>query len=194
MNLNNLNVLFTSLPGRYAKALFCEGKKTGCLDDISGNFEKLGTFFKNNLQLRKLLTSDCLNKKDLDSCWLTVGEHLSFCPVFIAFTRQLVANRRFGILNRIQHVFGVAFAKYKNKRSVIVSSVVELLPEQKERVENIIAKAFKEKAIIRYKVNEKILAGIKIASEELVIDASAAAQLEQLSRFYKTIGIEDARK
>jgi hypothetical protein len=34
------------------------------------------------------------------------------------------------------------------------------------------------------------LAGIKIASEELVIDASAAAFLEQLTKFYKDVRIE----
>jgi F-type H+-transporting ATPase subunit delta len=186
--------LFTSLAGRYAKALFNEGLKTECLEPIFDNFAKLEIFFKNNQSLKKLLTSGCLSVNDLDIGWNAVGDHLSFCPVFLAFIRQVVANRRFNIMNRIRHVYTVAFAKHKDMRNVVISSVVELLPEQKERAKKLVAKLFSEKAIITYKINEKILAGIKISSEEVAIDASAFAQLKQLSKFYKNLKIESVTK
>lgn len=163
------------------------GKKEACLDAIFDNFSKLETFFKNNPSIKKLLTSYCMNKKDLDSGWLAVGDYLSFCPVFLNFVRQVVENRRFNIINRIKHIFNVAFAKYKNRRNMIISSAVELLPEQKERLKQLVEKAFKEKTIVRYKINEKILGGIKIASEELVLDASVRAQVKQLKDFYKDL-------
>ena len=190
MNVNSLKVLFTSLQGRYAKALFAEGKKAACLDEIFENFSKLEIFFKNNPEIKKLLTGHSVNQKDLDAGWLALGNHLSFCPVFLNFIRQVVENKRFDLINKIKYVYNVAYAKYKNSRNVVVSSAVELLPEQKKKVENLILKAFKEKVIIKYKINEKILAGLKISSEEMVVDASAFAQVKQLSRFYKSLKIE----
>jgi ATP synthase F1 delta subunit len=133
-----------------------------------------------------------MNIKELDSAWRIVGDYLSFCPVFLAFIRQIAINRRFSILSRIKYVFNVAFIKYKNMRNVVVSSPVELLPEQKQRIEKLISLAFKEKIIIRYKINESLLAGIKISSEELVIDASAKVQLRQLLYFYKDLRLKGA--
>ncbi len=187
MDINNLNVLFTSLPGRYAKALFVVGKKETCLEAIIDNFSKLEIFFKNHPSVKKLLTSYCMNKKDLDTGWISVGNYLSFCPVFLNFMRQVVENRRFDIINKIKHIFNVAFAKYKNRRNLTISSVVELLPEQKKKLEALIARVFKEKTIIKYKINEKILGGIKISSEELIVDASVHSQMKQLANFYKNL-------
>ena len=190
MDINSLKVLFTSIPGRYAYALFNEGKKSSCLDEIFENFKKMYVFFNNNPSLRKLLTSNCLNKKDVSKGWISIGEHLSFCPVFLSFIREVVENRRFAIVNKIKYIYNVALAKHKNKRNVTVSSAVELLPEQKQRIEKLIAKAWKEKAIINYKINEKILGGIKVSSEELVVDASVFAQLKQVSSHLKSIKIK----
>lgn len=193
MNVNSLKVLFTSLQGRYAKALFLEGKRNACLDEIFENFLKLDTFFKNNQSIQKLLTSHSVNQKDLDAGWLALGDYLSFCPIFLNFIRQVIENKRFNLINKIKYVYGVAFAKYKNSRNVVVSSAVELLPEQKKKVEGLIFRVFKEKVIVKYKVNEKILAGIKISSEEMVVDASAFSQVKQLSHFYKNLKIEGKR-
>ena len=105
MEINNLKVLCTSIPGRYAIALFKEGEKLGCLDKIKENFEALVTFLKNNKQTGKLLTSHAINQRDLDKGWLAVSAHLSFCPVFSSFVRQLAKNRRFPIFQRIKHIF-----------------------------------------------------------------------------------------
>ncbi len=189
MEVNSLKVLCTSLPGRYALALFNEGKKAGCLDEITDNFKKLEIFFSKNKAIGKLLTSKCISDKELDNGWLAVATHLSFCPVFTSFLREVGQNRRFNILNKIKYVYRVAFSKYKNKRSVAVTTAVELLPEQQKRVENIISRLFSEKTMVVYKINPNILGGVKISSEEKVYDASVQAQLKQLTKFLNNVKV-----
>jgi F-type H+-transporting ATPase subunit delta len=191
VDISSLSVLFTSLPGRYARALFNEGKKTGNLHEILDNFERLDTFFGKHSSVRKLLTSSCVNAIDIDAGWRTLGDHLSFCPVFTAFMRQVIHNKRFSIIGKVKYVFKVAVAKHKNMRNITVSSAVELLPEQRTRIEKLIARAFKERAIIEYRIDERILAGIKIASEEIVVDASALSQLNQLSTYCRNLRTND---
>ncbi len=190
MNINSLKVLFTSLQGRYAKALFAEGKKASCLDEISDDFSRLDVFFKNNPSIKKILTSSSINPKELDAGWIAVSNHLSFCPIFVNFIRQIAKNKRFELINKIKYVYNVAFAKHKNSRNVVVSSAVELLPEQKKRIEALILKAFKEKVIVKYKINEKLIAGLKISSEEMAVDASTFSQVKQLSQFFKNLKME----
>ncbi|MDR1034401.1 MAG: ATP synthase F1 subunit delta [Holosporales bacterium] len=182
-----MKVLFTSLPGRYAHALFAEGKRSSCLDEILSNFEKLGKYFQNDRQAKKLMTSCFLSKKDLNACWNTLGQYLGFCPVFLSFIRQVVKNHRFNIIKRIKYIYQVALAKYRNKRSVTVLSAVDLLPEQKDRIEKLVYIALNEKIIINYDVDERILGGIKLRSEELDIDISLASQLKQLVKYFKSI-------
>ncbi len=190
MNVNSLKVLLTSLPGRYTCALFNEGKKSDCLDEILENFDKLDTFFKSNQSVKKILTSSCINEKELHKGWIALGEHLSFCPVFLSFVRQVVSNNRFDIINKIKFIYNVALAKHRNKRDVVVSSAVALLPEQKKRLEKLIVKAMPEKTIIKYKIDENILGGIKIRSEELVIDASSLSKIKQLAHYLKSSKIK----
>ncbi|MDR3031046.1 MAG: ATP synthase F1 subunit delta [Holosporales bacterium] len=193
MDANSLKALCTSLPGRYAAALFREGKKINCLDEIIKNFQDMDIFFNKNPSIKKLLTSHCLDEKDMASGWISLGKYLSFCPVFLAFMRNVIRNGRFNIIKTITYIYDVAFAKYKNKRNVMVYSAVDLLPEQKTRLEEIIKKAFREKTSVFYKVSDKILGGIKISSEELVIDASASVQIQQVSDFMKKIRIKVAK-
>ncbi|MDR1476353.1 MAG: ATP synthase F1 subunit delta [Holosporales bacterium] len=182
-----MKVLFTSLSGRYAHALFDEGKRASCLNEILSNFEKLEKFFQGDVQAKKLLTSCLLNKRDLNACWGALGQYLGFCPVFLSFIRQVVVNHRFNIIKKIKYVYQVALAKYKNKRSVTVLSAIDLLPEQKDRIEKLIYRALNEKIIINYSVDERILGGIKLRSEELDIDASVASQLKQLAKYFRSM-------
>ncbi|MDR1365295.1 MAG: ATP synthase F1 subunit delta [Holosporales bacterium] len=187
VDISSLNVLYASVPGRYARALFNEGKAAGCLHEIFDDFEKLCVFFKEQPSVKKWLTGGCVNVSNLDAGWEIVGGHLALCRIFRAFIRQVVYNRRFNIIGKIRYVFNVAIAKYRGMRNVIVSSTVELSPDQKARIEKLISDAFDERAIIRYKINEKILAGIKIASEEVIVDASAMAKLRQLLAYYRNL-------
>ncbi|MDR0640369.1 MAG: ATP synthase F1 subunit delta [Holosporales bacterium] len=187
MDINSLKVLFTSLPGRYAHALFNEGKKSACLEEISEDFGKLDKYFNENIQVRKLMTNCLLNKKDLNDCLIALGQYLSFCPVFLSFIRQVIANQRFCMMKRMRYIYQVALVKYKNRRIVTVLSVVELLPEQKTRIEKLIRKALDEKVIINYDIDERILGGIKLRSEELDVDVSFASQLSQLARYFKNM-------
>jgi ATP synthase F1 delta subunit len=190
LDINSLKVLCTSIPGRYALALFNEAKRSKCLSEIIDNFNRLSIFFDNNPQIKKLMTSKCINNKNLDSGWLEIAQHLSFCPIFTSFLRQLGENKRFDMLNRAWYVYKVCLAKYKNKRNVAVVTAVELLPEQKKRVEALISsKLFTEKTIIAYSVDPKVLGGIKIASEEIVFDGTVYNQVKQAERFLKQIRV-----
>jgi F-type H+-transporting ATPase subunit delta len=183
MNINNLRVLCTSVPGRYATALFNESKNVGCLEEVDANFQKLEGFLMHNEQIAKLLTGSCINSRDLDSGWSAVASHLSFCQIFASFLKQLGRNKRFKILGGIKYIYNVILKKYKNERDVVVTSAIEISPDQQARIEKVVGDMFVEKVLIVYKTDPRIVGGIKISSEERIFDASILAQLRRLVRF-----------
>ncbi len=184
----NLEVLFTSLQGRYAKALFAEGRRTDCLEEISKNFATLGSFFDTNCDIKKILSGQYWGKSELDKMWVSLGKHLSFCPAFLNFVRLVTSNGRFDLLSKMCHIYDIAYEQYKNIRSVIVYSVVKLKVAQKKRIEKIISKIFDGDIMVEYKIDERLLAGIKISSGGRVIDASASTKIKQLADFCQDLG------
>ncbi len=195
MDSNSLNVLFSSVPGRYARALFNECRRLNCFDDVLENFHKLEVFLKNHQDMKKILTSHSFNnRKEIDGAWIVLGGHLSFHPIFTSFMREIGHNKRFDSLNKIMSIFEKAVYHLKNKRNVTVSSAVELLPEEKIKIESIISRLFSERSIISYKVSPKLLGGFKIYSDSKIFDASVLSQLKQVSKYLSNIKIKGYEK
>ena len=181
----NLDVLFTSLQGRYAKALFAEGRRNDCLDEISEDFATLEDFLNANHSLSRLLTGGFWNKNDLDSVLVLLGERLSFCTVFLNFVRLVVYNERPNLLSKIRRIYDTAYLKYKNVCNVIVYSVIKLKVTQKRKIEKLICKLFNEDITVSYEIDKSLLAGIRISADGIVVDASAITQIRQLESFCK---------
>ena len=64
-----------------------------------------------------------------------------------------------------------------------IVSGVTLLSSQKKQLERLISQIFLEKINMHYEVDQKIFGGLKISSEEIVIDASLLAQFNQFTQF-----------
>ena len=181
----NLEILYTSLQGRYAKALFLEGQKNGNLDAISEDFIKLENLFVKNQSLKNLLSSCSLGKDASNELWKTVGKELSFCPTFLKFMQVVSSNARLRLIDKIRYVYDIAYKQYKRMQDVIVYSVAELNSIQMKKLEKLLAGFFTNTVVVHYEIDEKLLAGIKISSAGTVIDASVATQIRQLAHFCK---------
>lgn len=181
--LKNLAILFTSLQGRYAKALFTEGNRVGCLETINENFDKLSELFLTNRHLEELLSSSTWNRNTSAELWETIGKKLSFCPTFLNFVKVVADNARLGLINKIKYIYNIAYEHYKNTQSIVIYSAVKLNIMQKKKLEKLVAKIFPENATIRYEIDENLLGGLKISLNGVVIDASVATQVRQLESF-----------
>jgi F-type H+-transporting ATPase subunit delta len=187
LNINNLQVLIASVPGRYAKALFIAAKKKKCIDKILEGFKILEILFAEYPYLKKFLTNRFLSKNDLENCWKALEKKCIFCPTFNLFIRLLFFNKRFEIINMIQYIYCLILSKYKGIREVFIHSYINLSSKQKKSIENIVTKVIDEKVIINYVIDKRILGGIKILSEEIVIDATVVSQLHQVIRYLTSI-------
>lgn len=181
----NLDILFTSLQGRYAKALFLEGQRERCLDEIGENFDTLENLFLKDRNLERFLYSCSLNGHDSENFWNILGKKLSFCHTFLNFLRIVSDNARLKLLMKIKYIYDIAHKQYRNIKDIVIYSVIKLNNLQKKKLEKLIIELFGETSEIRYEIDEKLLAGIKIFANGVVVDASAITQIRQLEDFCK---------
>ena len=173
-----LEVLYSSLQGRYAKALFNEGVKNGELEQIKDNFESIISFVESHKDIHNSLVISLFDGQ------------LPFCQTFSNFLRVVAEHNRMNILPKIKYVYDFAFNTYKNRRDVTIYSVIELKAMQKKTLEALISKFFTEDVSVKYEIDENLLGGIKIVSDGKVIDASVATQIRQLENFCKEVKLE----
>lgn len=190
MDVSNIKVLAISVPGRYASALFYEAKRVGCLHEVSESFKKFCALLTKHKKIKQFLTCTSARASDIDKTLSIIADNLSCCPVFANFMRVIGRNRQINILHRINKIFEIIFAKYKNSRVVTIISAVELLPEQKDKINTLLAhKLFKEKCIVEYQIDNSIIGGIKIISGGKIFDASTAYQLKQMKHYLCSVNI-----
>ena len=188
--MNGLDVLYTSIQGRYAKALFECGNKSNKLPQILTDFDKLNDLLHRNKNIQKIIFGTGYNKTQLNELLQQIGNHLSLCDIFVNFVRILAENNRLNLLSKIQYVYQKAYNEQKNIRNVTVCSVIELNESQKLEIKNLAENFFGQDIVMYYKIDKMILGGIKILTDDIVVDATLATQIRQLANHLKKARIE----
>ncbi len=107
---------------------------------------------------------------------------LNLPDFFKKLTDLLIKDNRMYLLKDILHdIVSIYFEKNKIA-SFEVSSVVELKNNDKETIENFLVKKLNKEIILNFKIDKKLIAGIKIKSNNLLWEYSVARQLDELKK------------
>lgn len=175
----------TSLPGRYAKALFETSKKQSVRTEILKNFELLSSFLKENRDLERTLLSSILNRKQLDEIWREVGKKMKFEPFFLSFIRLLAEERRLPLFNSIYEQYKRLAYFYNNDRRLTVFSARPLIDKEKSNLQKSLSQFFSENIEMIFAIDESILSGIVVKADTFILDASYRTQLKHLTETLK---------
>ncbi len=181
MKQNLLAAVLTSLPGRYARALFeaidgPEERYTTLKD-----FEQVEILFHDYPHAQEILTSYAINKKHLDAAWQLIGKKIQLTPKFLNFIRLLVQERRVGLLNAIYRFYQMLVFQEKNYRKLDVVSAYSLNEKEKIKLKTELEKIFPESLDITFAIDESLLSGIVVRSDTLMLDASFVTQVRFLA-------------
>jgi F-type H+-transporting ATPase subunit delta len=181
MSSELLLISLTSLPGRYAKALFETSKNQSERVRILKNFEVIVSFLKENPELSRTLLTNILNKKRLDQIWAEVGKKMKFDSFFLSFIRLLAKERRLPLLQSIYEKYEILTRFYNNERKLTVFTSYPLESSERNYLQRSLAQLFPEKIDMTFAIDESILSGIVVKSDTLCLDASYVAQLKHLT-------------
>lgn len=175
-------VLFSSTPGRYAKALFEIGKEQGILEELLDNLETFSHFLSKNTRIFPYFSY-----KTAKSFGKIIEHTGYFNKSFTSLLNVLIENQRLNIITNIATILRKAVLRNNGEREVTVSSVTNLSDAQRAEVENAMHNLFKASVNIRYITDTSIMCGLIIESDGVRIDASGLQTVRQLEKYCKSL-------
>lgn len=185
---SNLVGIFTSLPGRYARALFDLAQES---QDISMIEESLSRFYKviqESKELQTVFHSPIVDKIAHQNIVIALSEKLNMPDILQHFLVTLAQNKRLSLLPDILNVFKDVIARHHTTRYIDIASAHELTAGLKDRLTKILSTAYTEKLILTFSITPSLLGGVMVKDGNRVIDATLRAHFSQLATAMKGVG------
>ena len=161
----------------YGDALFEIGIEQNKLEE----FRKQCDLVKATLndEFMSLLSHPKIKKEEKKECLVNVyGQACD--PLFLNFMKVMIDKNR---INIILEAFDEFIADYLNYHHIEIAEVTSAFPlneEDKKRIHDVLEKSQSQKIECRWKVDESLLAGLRVRINDQILDNSAANQLARL--------------
>ena len=139
---------------------------------------------RENKDLKTALSSYVISKEEkeklLEICFK--GESL---PYLMDFGRVIISHHRMGHIDRIVEAFAMLVHEQYGMKEGIAFSATPLTEEQLTQLEEAFTKKLGVKVVLKNKVDEKLLGGVKVALDGKVYDGSLRSRLLDLHKQLK---------
>ncbi|MHA1558407.1 MAG: ATP synthase F1 subunit delta [Alphaproteobacteria bacterium] len=176
---------FTSLCGRYTKALFeIALKKNQCLS-VKKAFKQLKELLESNQTFATTLKYCSASKKHVKAVLKEKQKKLNWPIVFTNFLSLLIHNKRFHLYEKMAHLFDLLIDQYENLLSLNVHSPKPFSKNMKEQLKKIIETKFNKRINLNFIIDARILSGFLIKTDTMVIDARYENYLDRIKDLSK---------
>ena len=168
----------TTVSKEYANALFYFARENKQIELIQNNLTVLVKGIEQNLDFMKIINSKTI---ELETKKAVIKKVInSESDYFLHFLYVLVDNGRFDQIASISLAYNELVLDYFNKMVVDVYSRYQLTNEQKTKLVYKLQMKFNKTIIINEHIDDTLLGGVKIVSNNKIYDYSIDSQLEQL--------------
>lgn len=162
----------------YAQALFDLAQEEKILDLVKANFEEMMRVFSENQELKNILKHPKVSKTDkkelLDKIFGDVNTYVK------NFTKLLIDKSRFMHFDDIYKSYVGMYNNFNNIEVAYVQSATKLSEEQKASIKAMLEAKLHKDIELKTKINEDLLAGVRIKIKDEILDNSAATRLERM--------------
>lgn len=177
--------ILTSLPGRYARALFDLAREQGQVGSVGAALRSLEKLIQSSDVLKQALSNPTLQREEQAAALVEICTLMKAPEILQSFARQLIRTQRVSYLSRIEKIYQSLVSQEKGEQSVEVISAWRLTSSQSELLEDKLKKVFPGTLNLTFVNDSKILGGIMIRVGSRVIDATLVTQLSQLATVMK---------
>ena len=177
--------ILTSLPGRYASALFGLSRETGQVESVGSGLHALEKFIQSSEVLRQVLANPTIRGDEQAAALIEICAALKAPELIQSFIRQLIKAHRLPYLSRIEKIYQSLVSQMKGEQRIEVISAYGLTSSQSELLEDKLKKVFPGTLNLTFANDSRVLGGIMIRIGSRVIDATLATQLTQLATVMK---------
>jgi F-type H+-transporting ATPase subunit delta len=171
-------VIYRRIARRYASALFQAALQHRVVDEVQRDLEAAHGRIARDSALATFIRHPEIpgaRKQEVIEAAFS-----SLQPVSLSFLSLLVRRGRHEYLEAVIEEFRRLADEAQGLVRAQVSSAVPMTEQQKERLHRALERHTGRQVMLRYTVDPALLAGLVVATEDEVIDASARGRLEKL--------------
>ncbi len=185
-----LKGLQTSIPGRYARALFEVAAEQNNIDLIRSHLKQFEATCRIDPKTKQGISFidedafiDLINPVISEKKWPAY---------FVHFLQILHKHQRLSILKQIVDVFNKCCDHANGVLNVQISTPVMPTTSQRKKIQDRVAAIFGKKIAYQYESIPDLLGGVVIQADNLLIDASLKKQFTTLEKDLKEIPLKGA--
>jgi F-type H+-transporting ATPase subunit delta len=177
--------ILTSLPGRYAKALFELAKEKKQVQGIGSSLTTLTQTIESSPSLQALLKNPTLKHDEQMAVIAALCKKLKTPELVQSFVGRLLKSRRISYLTKIESIYHDLVIQEKGEEKVEVISAYPLTTTQVTLLKDKLKKVFPRTLSLTFINDTNVLGGVMVRIGCRVIDATLVTQLNQLASVMK---------
>jgi F-type H+-transporting ATPase subunit delta len=166
---------------KYAEALFLVGKDLNKIDSV---YKELNDFFgilQNNEKIQRLILNRLVPKTVKSICCNTLLQQKNVSGTMKRFIHILIEKKRLNLLEGIILYFKALLNRYRKIRIVKVTLARKVSDVVIKKIKNQVMTYFKDQKLeFDFKIDKKILGGLVVKIDSLVIDFSILSKLYKM--------------
>lgn len=175
----------SSLPGRYASALFDLASEAGNISSVESDLDKLDEALAESGDLAALIRNPEVSRADLAKGMVALGDLLKLDGLTRKFLGVLSANRRLAQLPAIIRAFHAIAAAQRGEVTAEVASAHPLDQDQVTALQQKLKAREGRNIKIRTSVDPELLGGLVVTIGSRRIDSSIRTRLNSLAQAMK---------
>ena len=180
MDNNLLKVLMTSIPGRYARALFAYAQQCDIVERLSVDLGVLDSFCKKNPRLWQELSNKALTPQQTTLLWQDVSEKLRLHSVLTKFILLLSQAKRLNFWPAFIQYYQLLNDAAQGKRQLMVRTPTPLSDGDQKQLIQALQKLWAAELLLTYIVVPNLKMGLVVESNNLCLDVTLDAHLASL--------------
>jgi F-type H+-transporting ATPase subunit delta len=177
--------ILTSLPGRYAKAIFDLAKEKKQVGGIGSSLNSLNELIKASKDLKRVLANPTISHEEQIGALSEICKKMKTPALFLSFVELLVKSGRISYLSKIDEIYHDLMIQEKGEEKVEVISAYPLTTAQVTLLKDKLKKVFPRTLNLTFINDTNVLGGVMVRVGCRVIDATLVTQLNQLATVMK---------
>jgi|GEM_PF-1394152 len=178
--------ILTSLPGRYAKALFDLAQEKRQVQGVGSSLRTFQRLISTSKALHQvLITNPAISQKEREAALNTLCIEMKAPQILQSFIGLLVKARRTSYLSQIEGIYQGLVSQAKKEQIIEVISAYPLTSVQKNLLKDRLRETFPGILSLVFINDSKVLGGIMLRVGSRVIDATLVSQLNKLATVMK---------
>ncbi|WP_333682617.1 F0F1 ATP synthase subunit delta [Pontibaca methylaminivorans] len=177
-----------SIAARYATAVFEIAEESGELDALEKGVADLGAALDESEDLRKLIASPLLARREQRDAIRAVAEAMKVAPVLRDTLALMADKRRLFAMPALLAALRDLLADHRGEVVAEVTSARALSPEQTEKLAAALSRNMGKTVTIHATTDEELIGGLVVKMGSKMIDTSIRARLASLQNAMKEVG------